>query len=203
MVSIGSTYGLAESSRMEVDVKRIVAASTIALFAVFGCAAADDTGISTGADDPTAERGDDQMSEQPSMEVIARGSYGALAQQIEGRRRAPFIEVARNPEELKSLWDQFIGEGEMPQTDLSGSMMVFLLMPAQPTGGYGIEPHGVSVNEGTIEVNATLHQPGQTDIVTQAFTAPYAVVEIEGTGTGLEKVVWINEGRPLATKMLE
>lgn len=138
------------------------------------------------------------------MNVISTGSYGKLAEDVEsGRRRAPFIEVARTTDELDSLWNQYIGEGDRPAVDFDENLVVLLLMPPQTTGGYGIEPKGTRYLAGTLEVDATLHQPGQGAMVTQAFTAPYAVIEVSGIDGAVDKVVWVNEGRPLATRILE
>jgi hypothetical protein len=174
------------------------------MLAILGCAATDDVESTRPAEQSTTSPGGDTVSLQQSMNVVTRGSYGKLAEDVEsGRRRAPFVEVARNESELATLWNEYIGEGERPPVDLEGSIVVFLLMPPQPTGGYGIEPNGVAINGTTLEVDATLHQPGQTDIVTQAFTAPFAVIEVDGIDSGVDRVVWMNEGRPLATKMLD
>lgn len=171
---------------------------------VFGCAAADDGESNRTADRSPAGQTDDQLDTRMTMNVISSGSYGKMAENIDsGGRSAPFIEVARNQSELASLWSQYIGEGERPEIDFEGSLVVFLLLPPQPTGGYGIEPNDTALSGRTLEVDATLHRPGQGQMVTQAFTAPYAVIEIEGVAAGVEKVVWMNQGRALATKIVE
>ncbi len=188
---------------MEDDVKTIMAVSLLAICTTVGCAAADDSSAVAG-EVPPASQTEAQPETGAPMNVISTGSYGKLAEDIEsGRRRAPFIEVARTPDELDSLWNQYIAEGEQPSVDFDQSIVVFLLMPPQSTGGYGIEPKGAKLVAGTLEVDATLHQPGQGDMVTQAFTAPYAVLEVGGLDEPVDKVVWMNEGRPLATRMLE
>lgn len=180
----------------------ITSTALISLLA-FGCAAADDSAES-GAESRSESRTHDQTSTGPTMNVISRGSYGKMAENVDsGRRRAPFVEVATNQSRYEELWSQYIAETERPEITFGNSVVVFLLMPPQPTGGYGIEPKGVARSGDTIEIDATLHQPGQRDIVTQAFTAPYAVIEVDDVNGDLGKVVWINEGRPLATKMIE
>lgn len=168
----------------------------------FGCIAADGPGSSDSTGPPALGSGADETG-QIDMRVVKRGTYGKMAEEIDsGRRRAPFIEVARDGDELAALWHRYIEDGEVPDVSFDESMVVFLLMPPQPTGGYGVEPKGVSVSDGTVRVDATLHQPGQDDVVTQAFTAPYAVVDVEKAGE-VGTVVWINQGRPLATKRIE
>lgn len=186
--------------------KSFPAAAALVLLSVFvlGCAAADDAEANGTAERPPASHTDEQLDTRATMNVISTGSYGKLAQNIDsGRRSAPSIEVARSQSELATFWNQYIGEGDLPEIDFESSLAVFLLLPPQPTGGYGIEPHDTSMSGGTLEVDATLHQPGQGTMVTQAFTAPYAVIEIKGVTSGVEKVVWMNQGRALATRIVE
>lgn len=184
--------------------KNFSAAAALVFLSVFGCAAADDAEVNRTADRPPASQTDEQLDTQMTMNVISSGSYGKMAENIDsGPGSTPFIEVARNQSELASLWSQYIAQGDRPEIDFEGSLVVFLLLPPQPTGGYGIEPHDISPAGSTLEVDATLHQPGQGTMVTQAFTAPYAVIEIENVAAGVEKVVWMNQGRVLATKIVE
>lgn len=138
------------------------------------------------------------------MKVISSGSYGKLAQDIDSRRgEAPFIEVARDQGSLTRLWNRYIAEGEQPEVSFDRSIVVFLLLPPRPTGGYGIEPKDSRLAGSTLELNAALREPGERDIVTQAFTAPYAVVRIDGLDAGVEKVLWKDEERTVATETLE
>lgn len=138
------------------------------------------------------------------MNVISRGSYGKLARDINsGREEAPFIEVARDQGSLTRLWNQYIAEGEQPEVSFDRSIVVFLLLPPRPTGGYGVEPKDARISGRTLEVNATLQEPGQRDIVTQAFTAPYAVIRIDGLETGVEEVLWKDGERTVATTIVK
>lgn len=83
------------------------------------------------------------------------------------------------------------------------SIVVFLLLPPRPTGGYAIEPKDASLAGSTLEVKAALREPGERDIVTQAFTAPYAVIRIDGLDAGVEKIVWKDGERTVATEMVK
>lgn len=179
--------------------KRTVMTLIAVLATSVGCAATDDTA-------PTGSRSTEttgQVEGGVEMNVVTRGSYGRLAEASEGRRRAPFIEVAASRADLESLWRRYVSESEpVPDVSLDDSVVVFLLLPQQSTGGYGIEPHGVEVEGGTLRIDATLHQPGQGDITTQALTAPYAVIEIEGAEAA-RSIEWVNQGRLLASTVID
>lgn len=137
------------------------------------------------------------------MNILSRGSYGRMAENVDAPgRRAPFVEVAGDQAEMEALWAQYVAEDGSPTVSFDGTIVVFLLMPPQPTGGYGIEPETVAVSGSTAEVHAKLRQPGEGAITTQAFTAPYAVIEVTGAGA-VERVEWINQGRLLASAKFE
>lgn len=175
--------------------------ATIVVLATAGCAVPDPGGnseITTGAPSSEASRG---AGTEVSMKVLTRGSYGKMAQEVgSGRREPAFVEVATTRRELEALWSRYIQE-PLPEVSFDHSIVLFLLLPPRPTGGYGIEPNDVSVEGRTVRIDATLHEPGQGDIVTQAFTAPYAVIEIEGVGE-VDEIVWRSNGRTEVTKEL-
>ena len=106
-------------------------------------------------------------------------------------------------DELADLWEQFI-PGEAPATiDFSSSVVVFLLLGQQPTGGYAIEPERVEIDGDRALVHAKLVQPmTPEDVTPQVMTAPYAVVKVESRA--IKKIEWINaDGRLTATKIIE
>ncbi len=136
-----------------------------------------------------------------SMNILRTGTLGRLASgESDGGRRAPWVEVATTPEQYRNLWSQYVSDQPAPEVNLSGSAVIFLLLGPQSTGGYAIEPHGVSREGSTLQVDATLHQPGQGSIVTQAFTAPFAVLSV--STNDFSTVDWMNQGRLLARKSM-
>ncbi|MBW3671345.1 MAG: hypothetical protein KY432_06695, partial [Acidobacteria bacterium] len=136
------------------------------LFAILGCAVADDGEPQRAGDRAPAGQTGDQTDSRMSMKVISRGSYGKLARDIDsGRGEAPFLEVARDQGSLTRLWNRYIAEGEQPEVSFDRSIVVFLLLPPRPTGGYGIEPKDARMAGDTLEVNAALREPDPRDIV--------------------------------------
>ncbi|MDX1582492.1 MAG: protease complex subunit PrcB family protein [Thermoanaerobaculia bacterium] len=170
-----------------------------------GCAVADDA---DGPDSPPEQSMEDRQEGTDialNMEILKRGTQGALASDIDSEQHSePFIEIASDHSTLRSLWDQYIGRGDVPSVSFDRSIVAFLLMPAQPTGGYSIDPEGISATGGTVEIDATIRRPGPNDIVTQAFTAPYAVIAVEQVDPeSVEAVEWMDQGRRVATRSVE
>jgi len=138
---------------------------------------------------------------EPDWTVLRRGSDGRAASgDVTAGRRAPFVEVATGDDGYRRLWDEHINDSTPPPVDFSRSLVVFLILPPQPTGGYSIDPVSYEVDGSTLRIEANLRRPGKGSIVTQAFTAPYAVFAIPHRG--IEQVDWINEGRLLARRKI-
>lgn len=130
------------------------------------------------------------------VRVLDTGSYGAAATGDTGGRRAPFVLVARDVEEFARLWGEHVGNKQLPAVDFSRERAVFLLMGPQSTGGYSIELHDAERDGDRLRIDATVHHPSSDSIVTQAFTAPYAVIAVRDRG--FRSVEWMNERRLLA-----
>ncbi len=111
--------------------------------------------------------------------LLEKGGYGMAAQAADVGVTAPSIEIATSQAEYNALWRTHIGQGEPPPADFSKESVVFLLMGARSTGGYGVDPQAVKLEGGTAVVNAAMIRPGKGDMTTQAFTAPFAVIAIE------------------------
>lgn len=139
--------------------------------------------------------------------VIAAGTQGRLASsEPEGRRRAPWIETAVTRQEFIGHWNEYVPgkpDNVLQTIDFATERAIFLLLGPQQTGGYAIEPFDVKVEGTTIRVHAKLVQPmSPDDFVTQAITAPYAVVR--GPSGTHEKIEWVDaDGRLLATRIIE
>jgi len=137
--------------------------------------------------------------------VITRGTQGRSASAHKSaRRRAPWIEVAKDTDSLAKHWNRYIpGEPDEKEIDFESQLVVFLLLGPQPTGGYAIEPIDVSISDRVMRVRARLVQPmAPGDSTLQVITAPYAV--LEAPANDIDRIEWIDaDGRLLATKALE
>lgn len=114
-----------------------------------------------------------------SYRLLEKGGYGMAAQAADVGVTAPSVELATSQAEYNALWRTHIGSGELPPVDFSKESVVFLLMGARSTGGYGIDPKEVKLEGTTALVSAAMIKPGKGDMTTQAFTAPFAVLAIE------------------------
>jgi hypothetical protein len=131
-------------------------------------------------------------------ELVESGAHGRTAEGGDlDAGRGPWIEVASSQRELETLWKRFVGERPVPAVTFDETVVVFLLLPPQRTAGYSIEPHEVRRTDGTLEIDATFHRPGEGDILAQVITAPYAVLKVE-TPSAPASVTWNDAGTELA-----
>lgn len=138
------------------------------------------------------------------MKVLATGAYGALAtgNVEETGRRVPWIEVATDRTAFSRIWASHIGLQDVPDIDFESRIAVLLLLPLQRTGGYAIEPHRVRVVEGDVlEIDATVIEPAEGAMTTQALTSPFAVIEVERLD--FQRIDWLSEGRLVAGKEID
>lgn len=138
------------------------------------------------------------------MKVLATGAYGALATgNVEKTgRRVPWIEVATDRTTFSQMWASTIGLADVPDVDFESRIAVLLLLPLQRTGGYAIEPHGARVVEGDVlEIDATLIEPAEGAMTTQALTSPFAVIEVERLR--FQRIDWLSEGRLVARREID
>ena len=136
--------------------------------------------------------------------LLKKGTNGVPARDAGegGRRRAPWIELAADKTAFEELWKREIPD--LPgEVDFRSETAVFLLLGVQSTGGYAIEPISVDPpDEGVVRVHARLVQPMGDEPVTEAFTAPFAVIAVHARE--ISKVEWVNDdGRLLATRIVE
>ncbi len=139
-----------------------------------------------------------------SYRLLKKGTDGVPASGGEegGRRRAPWIEIATDETSFAELWKREV-PGRPEEVDFRTETAIFLLLGVQSTGGYAIEPISVEPPaDGVVRVHARLVQPMGDEAVTQALTAPYAVVAVRAQG--ITKVEWVDaDGRLLATRIVE
>lgn len=134
---------------------------------------------------------------------LKKGTDGILAAAgDEGSRRAPWIELASDRNTLDALWKQYV-PGKPGDADFGAETVIFLLLGAQQTGGYAIEPIAADPPvDGVVRVHAKLVQPMGDEPESEAFTAPFAVIAVRARG--ISKVEWVDaDGRLLATRIVE
>jgi len=134
---------------------------------------------------------------------LKKGTDGILASAGDaGARRAPWIELAADRNALDSNWKAYV-PGKPGEADFGSETVIFLLLGAQQTGGYAIEPIAADPPAGgVVRVRAKLVQPMGDEPATEALTAPYAVIAVRARG--ITKVEWVDaDGRLLATRFVE
>ncbi|HUO85403.1 MAG TPA: protease complex subunit PrcB family protein [Thermoanaerobaculia bacterium] len=166
------------------------------VFVMAACAASP---ASNDAEHGGEETESPMQSEAVDFSLIEKGAYGKAARS-DVERTAPFVEVATSDGEFSRLWREHISD-QVPSMDLSDAAAVFLLVGPRSTGGYSIEPRWVRREENALLVGADLNEPGPGDMVTQAFTAPFAVIRV--TARGFDRVDWVRDDQVLARKNLD
>lgn len=97
---------------------------------------------------------------------------------IDDRRR----QVIREPGTWADVWQQ-LHEGrspvpERPAVDFHDSMVILAAMGSRPTGGYGIAVESVLRDGATVYVVVVEASPGDSCVVTHAFTRPASAVRL-------------------------
>ena len=81
---------------------------------------------------------------------------------------------------------------EMPAVDFSKEVVIACFSGAKSTGGHGIKVEKITRKEGEYQVFVTRTSPGKGCMVTEAFTYPYAIVAVPGTG-GVKAVFTVQD----------
>lgn len=176
---------------------------TLVALALVACTSSDPTETTTTTAESPATTTEDASTAAPadeSVRVIEAGQYGQAASG-DRRRRAPYVLIARDADELRRLWREHVGEKRMPSIDFNSERVIFLLLGPRPTGGYAIDFVDAKREGESLRIEANLREPAEGSIVTQAFTAPYAVIAVRDLG--FRSVEWINHERLLARADME
>jgi hypothetical protein len=110
--------------------------------------------------------------EKLEMRTISNGGNASTTPE-EPRAVAAFDE-----ETYKRLWTTMVGQDPMPEVDFTKEAVVLLFAGSRNTGGWSVEPKGVSLDGETLVVDATIQGPGRGDFVTMALTSPYAAIAV-------------------------
>ncbi|MFO7612354.1 MAG: protease complex subunit PrcB family protein [Clostridia bacterium] len=129
--------------------------------------------------------GNDGLSGQATPTPTPGVSAGPSTEPPQGItvNKIDFTEVAPNElsdEQIMQINDFALVGGYYYWVDSNGVYRVFIGIGEKPTGGYGIKVISVEDNEGMTNIIVEEISPGADDIVTQAITYPYVVVEMKG-----------------------
>ena len=107
------------------------------------------------------------------MRVLTTGGYAAATPE------SPQAIPVKSADEYRRVWQEQIGSGEPPHADFGTESVVILLAGLKRSGGYSVEPRGVSVDGRTLVVDAIVQSPPAGSMTTQALTSPYAVIAVD------------------------
>jgi hypothetical protein len=137
---------------------------------------------------PTAQRLALPAARTAAFDAAARSVSSLYSEVPRGR------EVVRTAERWTALWGQLTANVQpappAPAVDFAAEMVVVAAMGTKPTGGFAIAIDGVHVDRDRLFVEVRETSPGRSCIVTQALTAPVALVIVParaGTATFLER----------------
>lgn len=105
------------------------------------------------------------------LRVVAAGAYAR-----EGEDRGSH--VAMDEAAYQRIWAAKVGDEAAPVVDFEKQAVVFLFAGTRRTGGYSIKVHGARIEGEALVVDAEVVGPKRGAIVTQALTAPYAVLAV-------------------------
>lgn len=92
------------------------------------------------------------------------------------------LSVIRNQVEWENFWNllytNYSPKPALPSVDLSKSVIVSVVDTPRPTGGHSITINNIQLTPSGVTVKTTQVSPGQSCIVTQAFTQPFHIVSI-------------------------
>lgn len=123
------------------------------------------------------------------FEVVAQGA------QAVGIAR-PVYQLLRTPDEFSAAWNQAYGASlsvpPLPGADLARETLVAIFLGPKPTGGYGLDVVGVTLEDGDLYVDVLERAPAPGAIVSQALTSPWLLIRIPRGDAG---AVWFRDAR--------
>ena len=173
----------------------VLTGSDVPRRAVDGLAEARATAVHVVAGVPTDVGAFRPAPRDVPFEVVARG------QQALGVTAAAY-RLLRTPAELSTAWNQAYGAAlqvpPVPGADLDRETLLALFLGPKPSGGYGLEVRGVTVEGGDLFVDVVETAPEPGAIVTQALTHPWLLLRVPRGGIA---AVWFrdpSDGRLIA-----
>jgi hypothetical protein len=108
-------------------------------------------------------------------EVVARGS------QAVGLERESY-RLLRDEADLRTVWNQAHGASldvpPVPRVDFARETVLAVFLGTRPTGGYGLDVRGVTIEGGDLFVDLVVTEPAPGAVVTQALTSPWVLVRV-------------------------
>jgi hypothetical protein len=113
------------------------------------------------------------------FEIVARG------QQAVGVT-SPAYQMLRTPEELVTAWNRAHGSAlqapPLPGVDFERETLLAVFLGQKPTGGYGADVRGVTLEGGDLFIDLIEASPGPGAMVTQALTSPWLLMRVPRGG---------------------
>ena len=123
----------------------------------------------------TAAAASTSGTQQVAWEVLAQGQHAI------GFDKPQYILVS-NQDQLTNLWYKAYGSQlnvpPVPTIDFSRETVLAVFDGQKPTGGYGLQVRGVSVQNGELYVDLVKKQPQQGALTTQAVTSPWLLIHV-------------------------
>ncbi len=108
-------------------------------------------------------------------DVLASGNQAVTGE-------SPQFVIAANQSQLLNLWNQAYGNRltppPLPDIDFRRETVVAMFMGTKPTGGYGLDVRGVSLDGSELYVDISTIVPKPGAITTQALTSPWVMLRI-------------------------
>ncbi|HKI55663.1 MAG TPA: protease complex subunit PrcB family protein [Trueperaceae bacterium] len=124
-------------------------------------------------------------SQQVPWEVLAHGQHAVGFDK-------PQYDLVTSQDQLTNLWYQAYGTQlqvpSVPQLDFSRETVVAIFEGKKPTGGYGLEVRGVTIQNGELYIDLVETSPSAGAITTQAITSPWLILHVLHGGF---QVAWI------------
>lgn len=108
-------------------------------------------------------------------EVVASGS-----QAVSGE--TPSFQFIASEAQLVEAWNRAYGTRltlpPLPEADFRRETLLAVFLATKPTGGYGLEVQGVSLEDGDVYVDIVETEPAAGAITTQALTTPWLLLRV-------------------------
>ncbi len=132
------------------------------------------------SDDVAAGSVDPASEPTNNFTTLAEGSDGDLS--VTARNQ-----IYESQDELQSAWELLFPGETAPTVDFTEFHVAFVVMGEQATGGNAIEISSIEMNDIDFDMLVTVTTAGSGCAVTQAFTNPYHIVQIDASSESLRR----------------
>lgn len=131
-------------------------------------------------DVPANVTGEDDTTATTTFTTIAQGTDGDLG--VTARKQ-----LLESQTELQSAWELLFPGTTAPSVDFTEFHVAFLVMGEQSTSGSSIEITGIETTDIDFDILVTETTAGSDCTVTQLFTNPYHIVQIDKSSEDLRR----------------